>query len=113
MAPLRAGRLNLLAATSKTRVASLPDKPAAAEFVPGYEAPGWFGFVAPAGTPQEIVNRLNAEINRAMAQSDVTEKMVAQEMTVVNQSPQQFEELIKNDYAKYGKLVRDIGFVPQ
>jgi tripartite-type tricarboxylate transporter receptor subunit TctC len=113
MAPLRAGRLNLLAITSKERVVSLPDKPAAAEFVPGYEAPGWFGFVAPARTAKEIVNRLNAEINRAMALPEVTEKMVAMEMAVVNESPKQFEELIKNDYAKYGKLVRDIGFVPQ
>jgi tripartite-type tricarboxylate transporter receptor subunit TctC len=94
-------------------VASLSDRPAAAEFVPGYEAPGWFGFVAPAHTPKEIVNRLNAEINRAMALPEVTEKMVAMEMTVVNESPNYFEELIKNDYAKYGKLVRDIGFVPQ
>jgi len=113
MAPVRAGRLTLLAVTSKNRVASLPDRPAAAEFVPGYEAPGWFGFVAPTGTPKEIVDRLNAEINRAMALPDVTEKMAAQEMTVVNESPKQFEELIKSDYVKYGKLVRDIGFKPQ
>jgi tripartite-type tricarboxylate transporter receptor subunit TctC len=59
------------------------------------------------------VARLNAEINRAMALPDVTEKMAAQEMTVVNESPKQFEELIKSDYVKYGKLVRDIGFKPQ
>jgi tripartite-type tricarboxylate transporter receptor subunit TctC len=113
MAPVRAGRLNLLAVTSKNRVASLPDKPAAAEYVPDYEAPGWFGFVAPAHTPKEIVNKLNAEINRAMALPDVTEKMVAMEMAVVNESPKYFEELIKNDYAKYGKLVRDIGYQMQ
>jgi tripartite-type tricarboxylate transporter receptor subunit TctC len=113
MAPVRAGRLNLLAVTSKDRAPALPDRPAAAEFVPGYEAPGWFGFVAPARTPKEIVNRLNAEINRAMALPEVTEKMVAMEMSVVNESPNYFEELIRNDYAKYGKLVRDIGFVPQ
>jgi tripartite-type tricarboxylate transporter receptor subunit TctC len=113
MAPLRSGKLNLLAVTSKNRVTSFPDKPAAAEFVPGYEAPGWFGFVAPAGTPHEIVNRLNAEINRAMALPEVVEKMVALEMVVITESPKYFEELIKNDYEKYGKLVRDIGFVPQ
>lgn len=113
MAPVRGGKLNLLAVTSRTRAASLPDRPAAAEFVPGYEAPGWFGFVAPAGTPREIVTRLNAEINRAMALPEVTEKMVAQEMAVVNESAKYFEEFMRNDYAKYGKLVRDIGFKPQ
>ncbi len=113
MGPLHGGKLNLLAVTSKNRVVSLPDKPVAAEFVPGYEAPGWFGFVAPARTPREIVNKLNAEINRAMALPDVTEKMAAMEMIVVNESPKYFEEFIKNEFVKYGKLVRDIGFQPQ
>jgi tripartite-type tricarboxylate transporter receptor subunit TctC len=113
IALLQSGKLNVLAVTTKKRVASFPNVPAAAEFLPGYEAPGWFGFVAPAGTPQEIVNRLNAEINYAMRQPEVAEKTVAAEMLVVNESPKYFDEIIKSDHVKYGKLVREIGFVPK
>jgi tripartite-type tricarboxylate transporter receptor subunit TctC len=113
MPHIRSGRLNLLAVTSRYRAAFWPDKPAAAEIVPGYESGGWFGFVAPAGTPREIINRLNAEINRAMKMPDAVEKMVNGGMVVVTDSPNYFEDVIRNDYAKYGKLVRDIGFKPQ
>ena len=77
------------------------------------ECGGWFGFITTAGTPREIVNKLNEEINRAMKLPDVTDKMVAGGMAVVAESPQYFEEVIKSDYARYGKLVRDIGFQPQ
>ena len=73
---IRSGKVNLLAVTSKKRAAFWPDKPAAAEFVPGYDSGGWFGFVAPAGIPREIANKLNAEINRAMNSPEVVEKMV-------------------------------------
>ena len=113
MPHIRSGRLTLLAVTSKYRAAFWPEKPAAAEIVPGYESGGWFGFVAPAGTPKEIVNRLNAEINRAMKMPDVVEKMVNGGMVVVAEPPQYFEEVIRNDYVKYGRLVRAIGFKPQ
>jgi tripartite-type tricarboxylate transporter receptor subunit TctC len=109
---IKSGRLNLIAVTSKGRAAFWPDKPAAAEDLPGYESGGWFGFAAPAGTPREIIQRLNVEINRAY-KPDVVEKMVAGGMVVVSESPKYFEDVIKNDYARYGKLVRDIGFKPQ
>ncbi|MBM4312792.1 MAG: tripartite tricarboxylate transporter substrate binding protein [Deltaproteobacteria bacterium] len=109
---IKSGRLNLIAVTSKNRAAFWPDKPAAAEDLPGYESGGWFGFAAPAGTPREIIQRLNAEINRAY-KPDVVEKMVAGGMVVVSESPKYFDDVIKSDYARYGKLVRDIGFKPQ
>ena len=109
---VRGGKVNLLAVTSKKRVASFPDKPTANEFIPGYEAPGWFGFVAPAGTPPEIVNRLNAEINHAMKLPEVEEKMVASEMVVVTESPRYFGELIRSDYEMFGRLIREMGFKP-
>ena len=113
MPHIRSGRLNLLAVTSKNRAAFWPEKPAAAEFVPGYDSGGWFGFVAPAGTPREIVNKFNAEINRGMKMPDVVEKMVNGGMVVVAEPPKYFEDVIRNDYIKYGKLVRDIGFKPR
>ncbi len=110
---IRSGKVNLLAVTSKKRAAFWPDKPSAAEFVPGYDSGGWFGFVAPAGIPRDIAVKLNAEINRAMNAPEAVEKMVNSGMVVANESVQYFEDLIKHDYAKYGKLVRDIGFKPQ
>ncbi len=110
---IRSGKVNLLAVTSKKRAAFWPDKPAAAEFVPGYDSGGWFGFVAPAGIPKDIANKLNFEINRAMNSPEIAEKMVNGGMVVANESVQYFGDLIKHDYEKYGKLVRDIGFKPQ
>src|SRR5713101_2549477 len=109
----RSGRVRLLAITNRTRVPLWPGIPAAAEDVPGYESGGWFGYVAPAGTPREIVLRLNEEINRAIKLPEVSEKLVAGGLIVVAESPEYFGELIRNDYAKYGKLMRDIGFQPQ
>src|SRR2546427_371520 len=110
---IRSGRLRLLAITSPTRAALWPDTPAAAEDVPGYESGGWFGYVAPAGTPRDIVLKLNGEINRAIQQPDVAEKLVSAGLIIVAESPEYFSALLKNDFMKYGKLVRDIGYRPQ
>jgi tripartite-type tricarboxylate transporter receptor subunit TctC len=110
---IKSGRLKLLAVTNKTRVDLWPGIPAAAEDVPGYESGGWFGYIAPAGTPREIVAKLNDEINRAMRAPEVSEKLVAAGLLVVTESPEYFGDLLKSDFAKYGKLVKDIGFQPQ
>jgi tripartite-type tricarboxylate transporter receptor subunit TctC len=110
---IKSGRLRLLASTGKTRAVLWPDTPAAAEDVPGYESGGWFGYAAPAATPREIVLKLNAEINRAMREPDVSDKLVNAGLIIVGESPEYFAEILKSDYAKYGKLVKDIGFVPQ
>ena len=114
MAPhVKSGRLRLLAITNPTRVAQLPDVPAIAESVPGYDSRGWFGFLAPAGTPREIVTLLNQEINRAINLPDVREKLVAAGLIIVTEPPEFFADTIRSDFAKYGKLIRDIGFQPQ
>jgi tripartite-type tricarboxylate transporter receptor subunit TctC len=110
---IRSGRITLLAITNKVRVAPWLDTPTANEAVPGYESGGWFGYVAPAGTPPAIVKRLNEELNRAMKQPDVQEKLAAAGLIVMNESPEYFAEAIRSDYAKYGKLVKDIGYKPQ
>jgi tripartite-type tricarboxylate transporter receptor subunit TctC len=109
----KSGRVRMLAITNKTRVPLWPDVPAAAEAVPGYESGGWFGYVAPTGTPREIVAKLNAEINRAIRDPDVTSKLESAGLTVVAESPEYFADFLKRDYEKYGKLVKDIGFQPQ
>jgi tripartite-type tricarboxylate transporter receptor subunit TctC len=110
---IKSGRLRLLATTGKTRAVLWPDTAAAAEDVAGYESGGWFGYAAPAATPRDIVLRLNAEINRAMREPDVSDKLVNAGLIIVGESPEFFGDLVKSDYAKYGKLVKDIGFVPQ
>jgi len=107
------GRLRLIAVTNPVPVPNKPELPIFADAVPGYDSRGWFGYVGPAGTPREIVGVLNAEINRAMRLPDVSEKMVAAGLIIVTESPEHFGEIIRSDYAKYGKLARDIGFKPQ
>lgn len=110
---IKAGRIRLLAVTSPERSALYPDTPALAEVLPGYDSRGWFGYLAPAGTPTKIVALLNQEINRAMTAPDVKEKMDVIGLTVVAESPQFFAQTLKSDYEKYGKLIRDIGLQPQ
>ena len=110
---IKSGRLRILATTNKTRPALWPDTPVAAEDVPGYESGGWFGYAAPAATPREIVLKLNEEINRAIKSPEVTEKLVGLGLIVVAEPPEYFAALLKSDFEKYGKLVKDIGFQPQ
>jgi tripartite-type tricarboxylate transporter receptor subunit TctC len=110
---IKSGRLRILATTNKTRPALWPDTPVAGEDVPGYESNGWFGYAAPAGTPRDIVLRLNEEINRAMKSPDVSDKLAVAGLIVVAEPPEYFAALLKSDFEKYGKLVKDIGFTPQ
>jgi tripartite-type tricarboxylate transporter receptor subunit TctC len=107
------GRLRLIAVTNPVRVPNKPELPIFADAVPGYDSRGWFGYVAPAGTPRDVIRLLNEEINRAMKLPDVAEKMTAVGLIIVTESPEFFGEVIRSDYEKYGKLARDIGFTPQ
>ncbi len=110
---IKAGRIRLLAVTSPERQELYPDTPALSEFLPGYDSRGWFGYVAPAGTPRRVVALLNQEINRAMSAPDVKEKMNTIGLNVVAESPEYFARVLKEDYEKYGKLIREIGLQPQ
>lgn len=110
---IRSGRMRMLAITNPTRVALLPNTPALAEFVPGYDMRGWYGFVAPAAVPREIITLLNAEINRATAQPDVREKLHLAGLDIPSEPPEYFADLMKRESAKFGKLVRDAGLTPQ
>ena len=114
MAPfIRAGRVRLLAVTSPARAEMYPDVPAVAEMLPGYDARGWFGYLAPAGTPPKIVALLNREISCAMTAPDVKEKLTAIGLTVVAETPEAFAQTLKRDYEKYGKLIKTMGLKPQ
>ena len=114
MSPLaRAGKIRLLGVTNPTRMTTAPEVPTVADAVPGYASRGWFGFVAPAGTPRAIVVRLNEEINRALKLPDVAEKMTTFGMIVDPGPPEAFAKLLRSEHAKYAKLIRDIGFTPR
>jgi len=106
------GRLKLLAIGRATRSPKYPDYPTIAETLPGYENSGWFGFIAPAGTPRDIVVLLNKEMNRAMTQPDVREKLDSYGLEIHTESPEYFANVIRRDMEKWGKVARDIGFKP-
>ena len=99
--------LRALAVTSATRIDLLPDVPAVAEFVPGYEAGAWVGFAAPRNTPTEIVGTLNKEINAAIA--DPKFKAMARDLgsVLVPMSPGEFGSFIVNYTDKWTKVIRD------
>lgn len=107
---IRSGLIKLLAVTNKVRVKDWPNTPAVAETLTGWDSNGWFGYSAPAGTPKEIVQRLNIEINKAMRSPEIVEQMAQYGLTVVTESPEYFAQELLKDYNKYGKLVKDIGY---
>lgn len=110
---IKTGRLILLAPTGKKRAPAWPDKLTAGEYVKGFSSEGWFGFTGTAGTPREILKLLNKEINAAMGDPAIVEKMNNSGMAVALESLEHAEETVRDDYNRYGKLVKDIGFKPQ
>ena len=107
---VNAGRLKLLAIGRATRSPKYPDFPTIAETLPGYENSGWFGFIGPAGMAREQVVLLNKEMNRAMTQPDVREKLDTFGLEIHTESPEFFADRIRKDFEKWGKVARDIGF---
>jgi tripartite-type tricarboxylate transporter receptor subunit TctC len=104
---IRAGRLRALAISSGKRSAVAPDLPTIAEAgFPGFEVIGWFGWVAPAATPRPIVNRLNAELVRALKAQDVRDRLLSQGSEPVGDSPEQFAAFMKSEYAKWAKVIK-------
>jgi len=112
---VRAGKLRALAVTSSKRSSSAPDLPTVAEAgnLPGYEATIWFGFVAPVGTPQEIVNRLSQEISKVIRQPGLRERFAPQGVELASSNPAEFAEFIKTEIPKWGKVLRDANVSPE
>jgi tripartite-type tricarboxylate transporter receptor subunit TctC len=106
---IRAGKLRALAVTTASRSEALPDVPTVGEFVPGYEASGWFGVGAPRATPAEIVDKLNKEINARLADPKIKARLVDLGGDVLSLSPAHFGKLIADDTEKWGKVIRAAG----
>jgi tripartite-type tricarboxylate transporter receptor subunit TctC len=109
---IKGGKLKAIGIASPKRSPVLPDVPTVAEFLPGFEFYSSFGIVAPAGTPKDIVARLNAEVLKAVAAPDVREKLIAQGFTVVGSSPEELHRTTKDQLERYGKLFKQIGVKP-
>ena len=103
---IRAGKLRPLAVTPATRLEALPDVPTLAEFVPGYEATQWYGVGAPRNTPAHIVDRLNKEINAALADPKMRVRLEELGGTVLAGSPSDFGRLIADETEKWGRVIR-------
>jgi tripartite-type tricarboxylate transporter receptor subunit TctC len=108
---VEAGKMRALGVTSEKRVARFPDVPAIGETIPGFEFTAWVGSFVPAGTPRPVVDKLNAMLKTALADSDVSGKLINATLEPMYMTPQQFEQRLKSDYERYGKLMKEIGVI--
>jgi tripartite-type tricarboxylate transporter receptor subunit TctC len=106
---IRAGKLRPLAVTSKKRIDSLPDIPPVADFLPGYEAEGWIGVGAPAGTPTAIIDTLYRGLAAAMADDKIKTRFSELGAVVETRSPADFAKFIAAETEKWAKVIRDAG----
>jgi tripartite-type tricarboxylate transporter receptor subunit TctC len=107
---VQAGKLRALAVTGSKRSETLPELPTVAESgLPGYEAVGWFGLLAPAATPKDAVAKLSADVNRVLAEREVREKMLGLGADPSGDTPGEFARFIREDQAKWSKLMKEAG----
>jgi tripartite-type tricarboxylate transporter receptor subunit TctC len=115
MAPnVEAGQVRALATTGKTRSSVLPNVPTVTDSgVPGYEATIWLGFMAPAGTPKPIIDKLNAAINAAVKRPDIVKLWAGQGAVAMSMSPEEFDKYLRSDIVKWADVVKKFADKPQ
>jgi tripartite-type tricarboxylate transporter receptor subunit TctC len=106
---IKVGKLRALATSTLKPIAALPDLPPIADTVPGYEVLTWQGFVAPAGTPPDIIKRLHAEFIKALKNPEFESRMRGMGLELYGTTPEQFAQFIKDENAKWGKVIRATG----
>jgi tripartite-type tricarboxylate transporter receptor subunit TctC len=106
---VRAGKLRAIAVTTPKRIAALPDIPAVAEALPGFEVVGWYGVIGPAGLPAPVVTRLHDEFVKVLNRPDVRERILADGSEPDGTSPEEFRQFMLADLAKWAKLVKESG----
>jgi tripartite-type tricarboxylate transporter receptor subunit TctC len=112
--PVRAGRVRAIATTSAKRGSSpLGDLPTVSETIPDFELATWHGVMVPAGTPRDIVDRLNREVQWVLEQPDVRKRFADGGLEIAGGTPEAFEALLRRDYAKYGKILTAAGVRPE
>ena len=107
MSFVTAGKIRALAVTSKERVQQLPNVPAVAETVPGFENLGWFGLVAPAGTPQTIIKKVHADAVKALQSGDIRKRFGDLGMAPVGDTPEEFAKAMKEETARWARVVSE------
>ena len=111
---VRAGTLRGIAVTTLKRSSSMPELPTIAESgLPGYDASTWGGILAPAGTPKDVVAKLNAAINAALKQDDVRSRLSGAGIEIQGGTPEQFGEVIRAEIEKWGRIVKEAGIQPE
>jgi tripartite-type tricarboxylate transporter receptor subunit TctC len=113
LAYIKSGQLRALAVTSSKRLEVLPDVPAMDEFLPRYEASGWYGIAAPAATPEEIVGKLNKEINAGLADVKTKERLADLGCLVLAGSPADFGTFVAGEIEKWSRVIRAAGIKAQ
>ena len=107
---VRDGKLRMLAIASTKRASALPDLPTMAEAgLPGVDDDYWFGFFAPAGTPDAVVQKLNLELVKAAKDPEIVQSLTSQAAAVITSTPEEFAQLIRSDTVRWSKIVRDAG----
>ncbi len=106
---IQAGKLRALAVTSRERSPQLPDVPAASEVMPGFENAGWFGLMAPAGTPREVIDRVQKDSAKILLSDDFRGQLAKQGMVPVANSPSDFASAIREESGRWAKVIRDRG----
>jgi tripartite-type tricarboxylate transporter receptor subunit TctC len=106
---IKSGRIRALGVTSAERTPTLPDVPTVAETVPGYEATAWFGIGMPHGTPKDVIEKVNAEVNRALADPKMRERLAELGGTPIPGSPEDFGKVIRSETEKWAKVVVSSG----
>jgi tripartite-type tricarboxylate transporter receptor subunit TctC len=106
---VKSGALRGLGITSANRNPSAPELPSIAEAVPGFEVTAWFGFMAPANTPPAVVNKIHADVVKAMALPDVRERMLVQAAEPVGSTPQEYAAFIASEIEKWAQVVKQSG----
>jgi tripartite-type tricarboxylate transporter receptor subunit TctC len=110
---IRGGKLRALAVTTASRSQALPNIPSASENVPGYVASNWYGFAAPRRTPPEIIGKLNAETNAALADPNIKARLMELGGTPLTSSPADFARFVADDAAKWAKVIRAANIKPE
>lgn len=106
---IKVGKLRALATSTLKPISALPELPPVADVLPGFEVLTWQGFVAPAGTPPDIINRLNAEMVKALKNPEFETRMRGMGMELYGTTPQQFAQFIKDENAKWAKVIKATG----
>ncbi len=109
----KSGQVRALAVTSANRSSAAPDIPTMAEAgLPGYDFTSWFGALAPAHTPPEIIKKLNSEILKALHSPDIAASLSAQGADLIASTPQEFQFFLKSETAKWARVIRAAGIKP-